>query len=228
MRDRVAELASLMDRAGHLGRDVAGDTAREGELAEERAHALFVARDMRIELRVGALEVGVGNETRPAVAGSGDVDRVQVTLPDGTVHVHIDEVEARRGAEVPEQARLDVLCHEGLFQERVGEQVDLPDREVVGRAPVGVDQSQFVCRERSFDCGLGGLGFRVRRHSPTSRVDPVAVNGSLPWFCLLRHHPARSAAGPFHSGQRGNRRSEAVRQRGVSGQLPRVRPIILR
>ena len=33
VRQRVAELAALVDRAGRLGRDVAGDAAGERELA---------------------------------------------------------------------------------------------------------------------------------------------------------------------------------------------------
>ena len=48
--DRVAELAALVDRAGNFGRHVARDAAREGELAEEGAHAVFVTRDVRVEL----------------------------------------------------------------------------------------------------------------------------------------------------------------------------------
>ena len=37
VRERVAELAALVDRAGRLGRGVARDAAGEGELPEERA-----------------------------------------------------------------------------------------------------------------------------------------------------------------------------------------------
>ena len=68
VRERVAELAALVDRARRLGRDVARDPARERELAEERPQPVLVLRDVRVELAVRALEVGVGDERRAAVA----------------------------------------------------------------------------------------------------------------------------------------------------------------
>ncbi len=42
-----------------------------------------------------------------------------------------------------EQAGFDVLSPERFPQERVIEQVDLADREIVGRAPVSVDVREF-------------------------------------------------------------------------------------
>ena len=42
VRQGVAELAALVDRAGRLRRDVAGDAARERELREEALHALLI------------------------------------------------------------------------------------------------------------------------------------------------------------------------------------------
>ena len=70
----------------------------------------FVLRDVRIDLAVGAFQVGVGHQARPAVAGPGDVDHVQVVLLDDPVQVDVDEVQARRGAPVAQQPRLDVLA----------------------------------------------------------------------------------------------------------------------
>ena len=46
MRDRVAQLAALVDRARRFGGHVAGDPARERELLEEALHALDVLRDV--------------------------------------------------------------------------------------------------------------------------------------------------------------------------------------
>ena len=100
VHERVAELAALVDRAGRLGRDVARDPAGEGELAEQAAHPLGVGRDVGVDLAVGALEVGVRDEPRAAVAGAGDVDRVEVARPDRAVHVRVDQVEPGRRAPV--------------------------------------------------------------------------------------------------------------------------------
>jgi hypothetical protein len=47
---------------------------------------------------------------------------------------------------VTEQAGLDVLSLQRFPQERVIEQVDLANREIVGRAPVSVDVQEFGWR----------------------------------------------------------------------------------
>jgi hypothetical protein len=73
------------------------------------------------------------------VAGAADVDDVEVALADDPVEVGVDEVQPRRGAPVAEEPGLDVLGTEWLHQQGVVEEVDLADREVVGRPPVGVD-----------------------------------------------------------------------------------------
>ena len=148
VHERVAELAALVDRARRLGRDVARDAAGERELAEQLAHALLVARDVGIDLGVAALQPRRGDEPGAAVAGPGDVHRVEVALDDRAVHVRVEEVEAGGGAPVAEQPRLDVLERQRLAQQRVVEQVDLADREVVGGAPPRVDALQLVARER--------------------------------------------------------------------------------
>ena len=136
--ERVAELAALVDRPGRLRRDVAGDAAGEGELAKQPAQALLVVADVRVDLRVGPLEVDVGDDPRAAVAGPGDVENAEVAQADDPVEVRVDEVQPGRRAPVPEQPRLDVLDLQRLAQQRIVEQVDLSDRQVVGGAPVGV------------------------------------------------------------------------------------------
>jgi hypothetical protein len=127
---------------------MARDPARERKLAEEPAQPVLVTPDLRIDLAVGALEVGVRDEARAAVAGAGDVDRVQVAPDDRAVEVCVEKVQTRGRAEVPEEPRFDVLGPQRLPQERVVEQVDLSDREVVRRAPVPVDALELVGRER--------------------------------------------------------------------------------
>ena len=80
----------------------------------------------------------------------------------------VDEVQPGRGAPVAEQARLDVLERERLAQQRVVEQVDLADRQVVGRPPVGVQALQLV--------GVSGpIGAVVRVLRPPP--EPVRLAG---------------------------------------------------
>ncbi len=100
----VAQLAPLVDRARCLGSDVTGDAAREGELLEELLHPRHVLGDVRVDLAVRSLEVHVADERRPAVAGPGDVDHVQIIFLDDPIQVDVDEVLARRGPPVAQQA----------------------------------------------------------------------------------------------------------------------------
>ena len=81
VRNRVAKLAPLMHRARGLRRHMARNAARKRELLEEALHALFVRRDVRIDLAVGSLEIGIRHQARPAMARAGDVEHVQVVLP---------------------------------------------------------------------------------------------------------------------------------------------------
>src|SRR5437763_3740552 len=138
-----------MDRARSLRRDMARDAAREAELLEQPLHAALVLRHMRIGLGVGAFEPGGRNHSRPAMPGTGDVDHVEVAPLDDPVQMHIDEVQSRRGAPMAEQPRLDMREFERLFQERVVEQINLSDGQVIRRAPPRIDQAQFLGRERA-------------------------------------------------------------------------------
>jgi hypothetical protein len=144
VHQRVAKLAALVDRAGRLRRDMARDAARERELPKQGTHAVRVIGDVRIGLAVGALEVRIGDQAGTSMPRTRHVERVQVVLTDCSVHVRVDEVQSRRGPPVTEQPRLDVLGQQRLAQQRIVEQVDLPDRQVVGRAPVGVQEAKLI------------------------------------------------------------------------------------
>ena len=148
VHERVAELAALVDGARRLRRRVRGDAAGEGELPEQPGHSPGVLGDARVELAVGAFEIGVGHHAGPAVPGPANVDDVQVGVPDHPVEVRVDQVEARRGAPVPEQPRLDVLGPQRLGQQRVAEQVDLPHGQVVRRPPPRVESVKLGAAQR--------------------------------------------------------------------------------
>jgi hypothetical protein len=168
VHQRVAELAALVDRAGHLRRRVAQDPAREGELAEELPQPVLAGADLGVALRPRPLEVRVGDDGGAAVAGAGDVERLEVARADRAVQVRPDQVQPGDGAEVAEQPRLHVVGPERLAQQRVREQVDLPHGEVVGGAPPRVEQPQLLAGER-----LGGPGRHGRsRAKITSTLRP--------------------------------------------------------
>jgi hypothetical protein len=75
-----------------------------------------VRADLRVNLAVAALEVGAGDDRRPAVAWSADEDGVQVASADDPIKVRVDQIEARGGAPVAEQPGLHVLDPERLAQ----------------------------------------------------------------------------------------------------------------
>ena len=85
VRQRVPELAAFVDRPRRLGRGVARDPAGKGELPEQLAQAGLVPAHVRVTLRVGALEVGVCDHARAAVARAGDVDGVEIARADRAV-----------------------------------------------------------------------------------------------------------------------------------------------
>ncbi len=162
---RVAQLTALVDGAGHLGRHVGGDTPGEGELPEQPAQPLGVLGDVGVDLGVGPLEVAVGHRARPAVTRAGDVDRGLGAFPDHPVGVGGDEVQPRGGAPVAQQPRLDVVGVQRLAQQRVVQQVDLPDGQVVRGAPPRVDaRDRGVVRALLAASAPGGRGSSCARH----------------------------------------------------------------
>ena len=88
MAQSIAELTALVDAARRLRRDVARNTAREAELLEQPLHAFGILADVGIHLAVGALEIGVRDQRRPAVARADDVDHIELVAFDDAIEVH--------------------------------------------------------------------------------------------------------------------------------------------
>ena len=140
----VAQLTALVDGAGGLGAHVAGDAAGEGELAEEPLHALLVLAHVGIYLAVCPLQIGLGHHGLAAVAGTGQIDHVQVVPGDDPVEMGIDKVLPRRGAPVAHGVPLEVFRLQGLAEQGIVQQIELAHGQIVGRAPVGVHLAQLL------------------------------------------------------------------------------------
>lgn len=149
MHQRVAELAALMNGPGRLRRDMAGNPARKGKLAKQPPHSVGVLRDGAVHLAVGAFQVRIGHQSGPPVAGPGDVDDVGVALANYPVQVRVDQIEAGGGAPVTQQPGFDVRGHQRFGQQWIVQQIDLTDRQVVGGAPIGVNEGQVVVGQGS-------------------------------------------------------------------------------
>ena len=142
----IAQLAAFVDRARRFRRDVAGNAVRPGELAEQPMQSVAAALDRRIALGIRAFQIGLRHDPRAAMAGTDDVHHVQIVLLDQPVQMDIEKVQPRRRAPMAQQSRLDMLERQRHFEQRIVLQIDLPDRQVICRAPIGVHSSEQIGR----------------------------------------------------------------------------------
>jgi hypothetical protein len=127
---------------------VTGNATGERELGEEALQAFLVPGDVGVDLAVRALEVGIGNEAGTPMPGAGDVDHVEIVLLDHPVQVDVDEVQPWGSPPVTEEPRLHMLLGQRLLEQRIVVEIDLADRQVVGRPPVRFHENQFLLRQR--------------------------------------------------------------------------------
>ena len=146
MRERIPELSAFVDRSWRLGRGMARDATRKRELTKELSHPLDVLTDLRIQLAVRPLEVGLGDVRWTAMTWAGHEDGIQFTLSNRSIEMDVHEVQTRRRSEVPEETRLDVFGPQRFAEQRVVEQIDLTDGEVVRRTPVAVHRGELTGR----------------------------------------------------------------------------------
>jgi hypothetical protein len=85
-----------------------------------------VAFNRRIALGIGPFQISLRHNARTAMARTDDVDHVEIIVLDQPVQMDIEKVQPRGCAPMTEQARLNVLELERLFQQRIILQVDLP------------------------------------------------------------------------------------------------------
>ena len=141
---RISEFAALVDGAGRRRSHMARNAARERKLLKQPFHPGFVLADVGIDFAVAALEIGVRDQRRPPVAGTGDVDHVEVMQSDRPVQMDVNEILPRRCSPMPDHQRFDMRQRERLAQQRIRVEVDLTDREVVCGAPVSVELPPFM------------------------------------------------------------------------------------
>ena len=155
--ERVAELAALVDGAGRLGSKVARDAAGIRELAEELLQTSLIIGDVGADLTVGAIEQRLGGAGRATVTRAHQENGVLVVVGDETVDVSEQEVDARRGTPVTDQAVLNVratkvahltgfLVDKVSAHQRVRAKVDLADGQIVRCAPIQVDALELGSR----------------------------------------------------------------------------------
>ena len=69
MCEHIAEFAALVNGTGGGHAHVTWHAAGSGELAEEPLHTLVILCHIRIDLRVGAFQINIGDQGRASVSG---------------------------------------------------------------------------------------------------------------------------------------------------------------
>ena len=133
-----------MNGAGRFRRNMTGNAVRPGELAKQPMQSVPAALNRRIVLGIRPFQIGLRHQARAAMAGTDDIDHVQIVFLDQPVEVDIEKVQSRCRAPMPQQTGLDVFELERGFEQRIVLQIDLPDREVIRRAPIGVHFPQEI------------------------------------------------------------------------------------
>src|SRR5271166_2314259 len=106
---------------------MAGNSARKRELLKQLLKPGFVLSDVRINFTPSAFKINIAHERRATVAGTGDVEHVQVIFLDNPVQMHIDEILARRRAPVSDHQWLYVRQFQRLLEQRIVIEIDLSD-----------------------------------------------------------------------------------------------------
>ena len=161
---------------------MAGDAAGEGEALEELLHALLIAGDVGVDLGVAAVEPVLRDHGVAAVAGTGEVDHIEVVALDDAVQVRVDEVLARAGAPVADDGLLEIALFERALKQGVIEQVELAGGQVVRGAPVGVELPELLPVQRRLLESRAAFSTDIKYLPPLSlrrRERMIGLRGSL-------------------------------------------------
>ena len=148
MRQRIAELAALMDGSGNFGGVVRRNAARIGETAEELLETRLIVGDERIGFAIRAIKQRLSRAGRSAMTGSHKKNGVLIMIVDKAVNVAKQEIQARCRSPVSHQSMLDIFPVKSFLHERVASQINLANGKIVCRAPVLVDTGKFFLRNR--------------------------------------------------------------------------------
>jgi hypothetical protein len=127
---------------------VRGDPTRPRELLQKKAHTSLSEGNIWIDFGIRALKIDMCHNARTTMPGPTHEERIQAPVLDHAIHVRVREVDARDCPPVAKESRLDVLMLQWSLQTRiVTAQVDLAHCEVVGGAPVRVDEANVLVRQ---------------------------------------------------------------------------------
>src|SRR5580704_19139870 len=123
MRDAVSQFAAFVNRTWHFWRAVTPKLSWKRKCPKQVQHSGRILTLLRIDLRVGALEIAVGDHCRRAMTRARYVNHVQVVLTNHAIQVNIGEALSGIGAPMPEKPILKVLGNQRLSQQGIVAQV---------------------------------------------------------------------------------------------------------
>jgi len=81
---------------------------------------------------------------RAAVTGSGQIDHIQIIVPDDPVEVGIYEILAGAGSPVPDDGLLKIFGNQRPFEQRIVKQIELAGSQIICGAPVCIYLFQLL------------------------------------------------------------------------------------
>jgi len=126
-------------------------------LPKELSQSVFVLPDIGIKLRVGAFQIGIGYDSRPAMAWSGDVDHIQAVFLDDPVEMNVDEIEPGSRTPMTQKPGFDMLNFQRFTKQWIPQEVDLSDGKIIGGTPVGINLPYVIRGKRLIRGQLRGI-----------------------------------------------------------------------
>src|SRR5712671_3810364 len=100
VHDRITQFSTLVDGPRRFGCCMARNSSGKGKLLEQPLYALFILRDVGIKLAIGAFQVCIRDHSGSAVAGTSNIDDIQVVFLNQAIEMDVDEVQTWRGSPV--------------------------------------------------------------------------------------------------------------------------------
>ena len=82
------------------------------------------------------------------MARTSHVDHVEIESSSHPVQMRVHEVETRRRSPMAQEPRFHMRRRQRFLEQRIVEQIDLPDRQIVRGSPIGVDPLELIVRQR--------------------------------------------------------------------------------
>ena len=142
-RERVAQLAALVDHSGNVWGQVPGKASWPGEPSDQLREAGGISGQLWVDVPVAALQPQVGMVGRGAMTRSGHQQRRAIRGTDEPVQPRIHQVDPGAGAPVTQESRLEVLHPKGFPQIHVLAEEDHRRRDVVRCASVAPLRSEI-------------------------------------------------------------------------------------